>query len=32
MDPLILKNVKKTYRLDKVDVPALIYRTVGCFR
>jgi len=24
MDPLILKNVKKTYRLDNIDVPALI--------
>ena len=24
MDPLILKSVKKTYRLDKVDVPALV--------
>jgi putative ABC transport system ATP-binding protein len=23
MDPLILENVKKTYRLDRVDVPAL---------
>jgi putative ABC transport system ATP-binding protein len=24
MDPLILTNIKKTYRLDKVEVPALI--------
>ncbi len=24
MDPPILKNIKKTYRLDRVDVPALV--------